>query len=59
MTDDNECVMRCPPDTVWIERNCFPLDMCENVVQLEYRNICVDGAVSASDPETIADAACT
>lgn len=58
VTEDNECIMRCPLGTVWIERNCYPLDMCENVVQLEHRNVCVDGPVSESDSDAIADIGC-
>ena len=58
VTEDNECVMRCPLGTVWIERNCYPLEMCENVVQIEHRNICVDGAVSESDLDVIVDTGC-
>lgn len=58
ITDDNECVMRCPLDTVWIERNCYPLEMCENVVQIEHRNVCVDGSVSEANRDVIIDSEC-
>ncbi|CAL5996065.1 Conserved_hypothetical protein [Hexamita inflata] len=54
MLVNNKCVMKCPLDLVWIERNCYPKSECANIQNVNHRYVCdTDSQTNDIEDQTI------